>query len=253
MTDHEHFLQAILADPDSDTPRLIYADWLEEQGDPRGEFIRTQCEAAALPLDSERRLMLLRRGEKMQKQAQWLADLRRICVSLECRRGVVEQVSLTAEDFLAHAQVLHKAETLIGLHLAKLRPQQIPRLAPMPELSRFTRLDLSGNRLEAADVLRLLASPHLVHVNTLVLNGCHLNDDDVAELAASELLVRLISLHLGFNNIGDHGALRLANSLHFQRLQWLDLFGNTELFVNEYERTLATSILKGRFRDRVRL
>ena len=40
------FLQAILADPDDDTPRLIYADWLEEQGDPRGEFIRVQCELA---------------------------------------------------------------------------------------------------------------------------------------------------------------------------------------------------------------
>lgn len=41
------FLEAILQDPDDDTPRLIFADWLEEQGDSasaaRAEFVRVQC------------------------------------------------------------------------------------------------------------------------------------------------------------------------------------------------------------------
>jgi uncharacterized protein (TIGR02996 family) len=41
------FLDAILADPGDDTPRLVYADWLEEYGQAeRGEFIRVQCELA---------------------------------------------------------------------------------------------------------------------------------------------------------------------------------------------------------------
>lgn len=46
MTDMERaFLDAILADPADDTPRLIYADWLEiERGEAeRAEFIRVQC------------------------------------------------------------------------------------------------------------------------------------------------------------------------------------------------------------------
>src|SRR5947208_4411815 len=38
------FLQAILASPDDEGIRLIFADWLDEQGDPRGAFIRAQCE-----------------------------------------------------------------------------------------------------------------------------------------------------------------------------------------------------------------
>jgi uncharacterized protein (TIGR02996 family) len=46
MTDDESFLPAILQNRDDDTPRLIYADWLEKQGDPRGEFIRLQCASA---------------------------------------------------------------------------------------------------------------------------------------------------------------------------------------------------------------
>src|ERR1700677_1851891 len=44
----EDFLTEILASPDDDIPRLIYADWLEERGYPRSEFIRVQCEIATL-------------------------------------------------------------------------------------------------------------------------------------------------------------------------------------------------------------
>jgi uncharacterized protein (TIGR02996 family) len=40
----------ILENPDDDAPRLVYADWLEEQGDPLAEFIRLQCE---LPITEE--------------------------------------------------------------------------------------------------------------------------------------------------------------------------------------------------------
>lgn len=47
MTDHSHFLRAIIASPDDDAPRLVYADWLEENGEPeRSEFIRVQIELA---------------------------------------------------------------------------------------------------------------------------------------------------------------------------------------------------------------
>ena len=43
---HEAFLRAITANPDDDVLRLVYADWLEEQGDPRAEFLRLDCALA---------------------------------------------------------------------------------------------------------------------------------------------------------------------------------------------------------------
>src|SRR5690349_16557452 len=54
--DHEGaFLQAIREQPDDDAHRLIYADWLEEQGGAertaRAAFIRAQCRLAALSDD----------------------------------------------------------------------------------------------------------------------------------------------------------------------------------------------------------
>jgi uncharacterized protein (TIGR02996 family) len=49
VTDREALLRAVLTDPAADMPRLVYADWCDETGDPeRGELIRVQVEAAQL-------------------------------------------------------------------------------------------------------------------------------------------------------------------------------------------------------------
>jgi len=47
MTDRAALLAGILAAPDDDAPRLVFADWLDEYGEPeRAEFIRVQRELA---------------------------------------------------------------------------------------------------------------------------------------------------------------------------------------------------------------
>ena len=47
--DEQSFLQTIIQNPDSDAPRLVFADWLEEHGqEDRCEFIRIQIELARL-------------------------------------------------------------------------------------------------------------------------------------------------------------------------------------------------------------
>jgi uncharacterized protein (TIGR02996 family) len=47
MTDGEALLRAILGQPKEDTPRLAYADWCDENGQPeRAEFIRAAIEHA---------------------------------------------------------------------------------------------------------------------------------------------------------------------------------------------------------------
>ena len=48
-SDGDALFRAICELPGEDTPRLMYADWLQENGQPdRAEFIRLQCEAWAL-------------------------------------------------------------------------------------------------------------------------------------------------------------------------------------------------------------
>src|SRR5437867_2252124 len=46
-SDSDALFRAICEEPWEDTPRLVYADWLDEQGDAaRAEFIRVQIEFA---------------------------------------------------------------------------------------------------------------------------------------------------------------------------------------------------------------
>ena len=40
MNEERAFVAAILERPDDDVTKLVYADWLEEQSDPRGEYLR---------------------------------------------------------------------------------------------------------------------------------------------------------------------------------------------------------------------
>jgi uncharacterized protein (TIGR02996 family) len=44
MLDDQEFIDAVLAKPQDDTIRLVYADWLDERGDVRGEFLRLSLE-----------------------------------------------------------------------------------------------------------------------------------------------------------------------------------------------------------------
>lgn len=52
MHDEQAFLQAMQENPEDNTLRLVFADWLEERGDPRGELIRllhTLTQAVEVP------------------------------------------------------------------------------------------------------------------------------------------------------------------------------------------------------------
>lgn len=55
MSLDEAFLRDVIEHPDDDAVRLIYADWLEERGGLRGEFIRLQIESEHLQEDDPRR------------------------------------------------------------------------------------------------------------------------------------------------------------------------------------------------------
>jgi uncharacterized protein (TIGR02996 family) len=53
MSDEAAFLNAVLFDPQDEAPRLVYADWLDEQEDPaaaaKATFVRTDARLKLLP------------------------------------------------------------------------------------------------------------------------------------------------------------------------------------------------------------
>jgi uncharacterized protein (TIGR02996 family) len=58
MSSDAAFLVAIKAEPGEDVNRLVYADWLDEQGRRGGDFLRIDCKIAALDLTEVERRML---------------------------------------------------------------------------------------------------------------------------------------------------------------------------------------------------
>jgi uncharacterized protein (TIGR02996 family) len=113
------FLRQILAHPFDDGPRLVYADRLDERGDPRGEFIRAQVELARWGYDGPLTIRTARLQAASHQPAQHslvdrAARLLSECATAWCQdlgvdaatayewgwsRGFVAAVTLTAAQF----------------------------------------------------------------------------------------------------------------------------------------------------------
>lgn len=75
MTDAEAaLLRAVQESPGDPAPRLVYADWLEEQGDVRAEVIRIHCELTQSTRRDLRFFSLLEREEQLRRRVDpaWL-------------------------------------------------------------------------------------------------------------------------------------------------------------------------------------
>jgi uncharacterized protein (TIGR02996 family) len=94
MTQDDAFLADIIANPDDDAPRLVYADFLEDRGEPeRAAFIRVQCELArdGLRPDTRREDLEAKERELLRRhERDWLGPLRSPLLHWKFRRGFPE-------------------------------------------------------------------------------------------------------------------------------------------------------------------
>jgi uncharacterized protein (TIGR02996 family) len=101
MSAEEEFLTAIYTLPDYDVPRLVFADWLDEHGQPeRAEMIRLQCRiesSVSYTIAEEDRLYDLIENNR----AAWTSHLsRRTGVDWQFRRGLPEELEIHVDIFL---------------------------------------------------------------------------------------------------------------------------------------------------------
>ncbi len=75
---HDDFLNAIQTQPADRTLRLVYADWLDERTDPRGELIRVEEEMRQLPVFADRFWELKPRRNELRTNAgpEWCGPMR---------------------------------------------------------------------------------------------------------------------------------------------------------------------------------
>jgi uncharacterized protein (TIGR02996 family) len=116
--------------PHDDTPRLIYADWLEECGDPRGEFIRLQCWLASKAEGDSFRNGLETRERQLliEHEADWLGPLHSLLKRWTFRRGFLDDLTLAAGLYLDHADALRGVRTLRRIEVDLTEFQPLPTI-----------------------------------------------------------------------------------------------------------------------------
>ncbi|MBY0458399.1 MAG: TIGR02996 domain-containing protein [Gemmataceae bacterium] len=184
MSDEPALLAAILANPDEDTPRLAYADWLDEYADTlgraRAEFIRLQIEAAAGIATPQRRKRVETRCAELESThgEKWFAPVWRAVTHFDAggwsvkpgfRRGFVERATAGAApgwvSVVAARCPLREVEFL-G-HPTAPDPAAWAKLAESQALAGIRRMDFEALPISIARAL--FPSPHLTGLQALRL------------------------------------------------------------------------------------
>lgn len=253
-------LEAVLASPDEDRPRLRYADWCAGHGQPeRAEFIRAQIDLARLPAADPRRPDLVRRAEVLVKEhgPRWVAPL---TAELGCprgywvfRRGFVELADFAIyecppeglEWLLGRVEVTGLYEPVRGVALCLQEPRHYDELAGCPLASWLAELQLSELYLteDQAPLQRLLTSPNLRGLRTLEISlnmySRPLPGQVLARMAKSPALARLTELRVNcpveerdpgefLRTLGRSPALASLARLRIVQ-HWLDALAGTPL------------------------
>lgn len=254
MSDEAAFLAAIIANPEDDLPRLVLADWYDEngQGD-RAEFIRLQIDHS-------------RKGKKPPRvlsdhpiyvlfarhRDQWLAEFPKGFANQvphgQFRRGFLAVLRVTPAKFARIPKKAWAMHPIEELHLGEVRGQ-LRRVLTRPEVNRLRELSfqaITRDGLTADDISALADTPNLTGLRKLevrVRSGNPFAD----ALAACPSLRGLESLYLSDNGFDGVGAAALARSANLANLRKLQL-GLTHMS----ERTigaLAASPMLARLED----
>jgi uncharacterized protein (TIGR02996 family) len=226
------FLDDIVANIDDDTPRLVYADWLDEHGQPeRAEFIRAQVELERLPMDSPARPGLEERAEDLltESEERWLAPVPAQLLRWTWRRGFLETVEfdgpgsaadmvrLCAAHPLAETQWSAPAEVLLpGLDMPEIAELPFLHLSSGYRPERFVEglagrqapANLTGLTLPGADPGAVAALPCAASLTRLDLDQLYQEVDVVAGALAAGAWPRLSQLRAFWNGVADARRLR---------------------------------------------
>ncbi len=131
--DERRLMDAIIADPAADRPRLRYADWVERTDPERAAFVRDQIA-----------------GSPRVATHRWLAPFLPFGArDVVFRRGFAEAMSLTGRSFIALSDGLFAATPLREVRLIAVS-FLLPELVRCPNVRKLERLDLRGNGIDEA-------------------------------------------------------------------------------------------------------
>lgn len=222
MSRRSDALADVVAAPEDDVPRMAYADLLVAEGDPRGEFIRVQCALANGDVEYLEKTELRERIASLLTAhgAAWMREAGLDpATPVEWRRGFIDTVTLTADEFagelgdalFAREPVRHAKVKIVSLKLAKL-------VAGAPHASRLLSLQVLGTLADSA-LLALLEGPWEA------LRGLNLGSNvtpySLPRLLQNDRLASLERLSLTGSDLGGAWSEALADGCALFTLQTL--------------------------------
>jgi hypothetical protein len=205
-------LDAVLADPDADEPRLAYAAWARAQSPASHGWTRINTDENNHLIQSDPCLSVSIRGSSSFFSACGAKDL-------VVRRGFVEGMSLSGRAFISLGERIQRLTPLREVRLVAIQPF-VGELARCPHLAKIRRLDLRGDRIGRDGVKELAASAFLGGLRELGLSGNDLGPEGLKELLAAGWASNLTAIELADNGLDSVSLAGFAN------LTSLDLSGN---------------------------
>jgi uncharacterized protein (TIGR02996 family) len=263
-SDGEALFRAICAQPWDDTPRLAYADWLDENGRPeRAEFIRVQIELARLPEDDRDDSALARRSRELEAELYRLAkskkrpnratpwkqdvphmNLKNVGGAVDPERGFWDDVIfLGIKSFRAHAEAVFAGAPISRIKVEGMTTRAVADLVARPWLGQLRGLALEGP-IRADGLATLLAAGPFPRLEGLWVDTGRIGDAGATLLARTRRLPNLRTLWLLDNNITIEGADALRRSKTLPKLEALNGLGN------KVEREMTTGRTSERFAKR---
>ncbi|AMV23563.1 hypothetical protein VT84_04075 [Gemmata sp. SH-PL17] len=252
MTDHDALLRAICANSADDTPRLMFADWLDENAsalpDPvgardRAAFIRDDIAMSHLDEFAPERLRWgliekpRREGDGWVRRLPWVTELLNGPL---LRRGFPWGIRLNPRQFLAQADRLF-AETPVATLAFASNDGAAGELFRSPHFARLRGLRVHRAHLPERVVARLADAPVLEELNASD-NG--LSPDAVGSLLHSPLFPRLARLELDGVAGGPLVVRAITDSAGPVRLRELS-FARAGLTGEDVRRLLTASAVAG--------
>jgi uncharacterized protein (TIGR02996 family) len=165
MSEREAFQRAICENPDDDTPRLVFADWLQEHGEEeRAEFIRLQIQLARRTYQPREAVQLKQREQQFLARAlRWKGEVPGVDY-VQFARGFVEYARfLSGADFV-------RASGTAPFRFVYLRGLvDLITVMKIPNIQQIECIDLSYAEIHIADVETFAASDWPNHPGQLIL------------------------------------------------------------------------------------
>jgi uncharacterized protein (TIGR02996 family) len=232
MTDRDILYRAILDSPEDDTLRLVFADALEESGEPRrAEFVRAQVELSRVPEYDPLWVMARAHGHGRTLDPRWTLELE-LPEGINWardpfRRGLPGAIQAdNGAPFIKHADELFLRYPIESLELSVVRVADAREFAECSWLQRLTSLSLVQGAGRQA-ITPVLASEHFTRLRDLHLGSQFTTPATVSAIVRSKVFRQLTALGVR-NDRRESGNLagELARLAKPPRLTKLDLSGN---------------------------